>query len=505
MKLHRAGSAAILKRTHGQIVGSALNPLASQEETFKTTWKKLEGTAIYKERDLQKVRSYRDYLELPADRYESISSYVERIKSGEQSVLFHDNLKWLILTSGTSGFQSKVIPYNKEMINVFSRFMRNLASTVYAMSGVDPVWDKRLTYGNATPPISEHGFPAGYISGVMADETPWYIKRNTFPSPQCLSIDDWEQRLDRMWLECRDQDIRMVSAVPLYLVSIFEGMLARSGKSHIKEIWPNIKTVVYSGTSIDQYKDRIEALLGYPVQTAGAYIASEAPIGFSLGQSERMWLNSSDLLLSFAHEDAPHEPHIGLHEVEDGKRYSVHVGTPNGFYKYAMGDLLEARRSAEGVYFQVIGRNESCMNLCTEKVPEKDLRKATTSVASKLGLKIPHFFVHPGQSIEDQRPCYTFTLLTESPDQVADLDIGQAIDEALMDVSDDYKEARVLDHILAPVQVHTKDARVVDQIFAANRHRGQFKPKVILPDGIAVEQLVSTGTYSTPMPQGRQA
>ena len=75
----------------------------------ETVWgKKCKYAAITSIEDFQK--------QVPLNHYEDIQPYIERIRNGEQDVLWHTPIKWFAKSSGTTNDKSKFIPVSKESL-----------------------------------------------------------------------------------------------------------------------------------------------------------------------------------------------------------------------------------------------------------------------------------------------------------------------------------------------------------------------------------------------------
>ena len=87
-----------------------------QEQIFNRLIEVGKTTAFGKAHGFDQIRSYQDYVErVPIRDYEGIKPYIERIKAGEQNVLWRGKPAYFAKTSGTTS-GVKYIPISKDSI-----------------------------------------------------------------------------------------------------------------------------------------------------------------------------------------------------------------------------------------------------------------------------------------------------------------------------------------------------------------------------------------------------
>lgn len=439
----------------------------------------LKGTSIYNDFGLKKVNSYQDYVKMvPVGDYDDYSEYIERVYNGEKSVLFNGKLDYFGLTSGTSGKDSKKIPYNREMIKLFKRSQIDVASVVNKLNrDIDISSAERFGYGSAPVCYEKNGFLFGYISGILMSKTSRFLSEKSYPTKDILRIDDWDEKVARIAEQTKDKDIKVISGIPTYIISILEEILKITGKKTIKEIWPNISIFIYGATGIDQYQSRIDQLVGRSLEYFGLYASTEAPLGapFRSSTDGQRYVFNTDLLLSFTSVENPNEI-IGIGEVESGHEYLLNIGTPNGLIHYAMKDIIRIFEDDNGVLtFQVVGRKDSKMNLAAEKVSERHILNTVSKVNQTIPSSIDHYFVSPSQL--DGKPCYNWTLFVNKPQSVDSELLAEKLDAILMKECGDYEDCRLEGPVINPPKVNIVDSDLLVSYFEKHRNKGQFKMK----------------------------
>lgn len=452
--------------------------IEKQENVWKELRKSLRGTAIYEDLRLEHIDTYKEFVaHVPVKEFEFYAPYIDRVCNGEDAVLFHGRPSYAGLSSGTSGQNSKRIPYNQAMIDLFSKSQRRTAARLSAFEGgINLLEAPRLAFGSAPKVYEENGITYGYISGILSSKTPAMLKKRTFPSEEVLAIADWDEKIDKLIDEGLRQDIRIVSGIPTYLISIFEAVLKKTGMKTLNQIWPNLSLFIYAATPIKQYEDRINKLVGHNLTYYGLYASTEAPIGLpyrKYADGVQKYILNPDVLFSFTPVDGGIAA-VGVHNLKLHTPYYLNIGTPNGFVHYPMKDQVIFSEENGDLIFEFVGRKNTGMNLAAEKVSEDEVLSTIISAKERLNQDIRHYFVSP--TTVQGRPAYHWTLFMDL-EQFKDLNVaGKVLDESLQEINLDYKDCRDVNVIVPPVVTLMCSSRL-NSYFEKNRTKGQFKMK----------------------------
>ena len=89
-------------------------PVKTQEKTFQYLIAQAKNTAFGKDHQFDQINSYSDFKKkVPVRDYEALKGYVERIKNGEQDILWKGSPSYFAKTSGTTS-GAKYIPITDE-------------------------------------------------------------------------------------------------------------------------------------------------------------------------------------------------------------------------------------------------------------------------------------------------------------------------------------------------------------------------------------------------------
>lgn len=466
-----------LKFQGSRIPTSHQSLIKKQNKNFISLKKQLKGTQLSNDLKLKYIQNYEQYSKhVPLFNYDDYTPYVDMILAGYKNILFKDQVRYFGLSSGTSGKDSKKIPYNSSMIKMFLQSQRRLAAHLsYLEPNINFLNIDRLTFGSSPQVYHHNHFQFGYVSGILSTQIPKFLQKRTFPSAQTLTINQWDQKIDRIVSEVKNKDIHIVSGIPNYIISIFDAILKKTGKSNINEIWPNLKTFIYSSTSIVQYQNRIDELVGHSLNYYGVYASTEGIIGLPhqrYQNQKQYYILNPDLLYSFSPIDNPTQ-NISLSEIKINQPYYINTGTPNGLIHYALRDIITFSYQKDELVFEFIGRQQISMNLSGEKTTEPQVNTCFANVQKKLEIDAKHFLLSP--TLFEGKDCYLWTLFTDQKN--LDLKaIGNELDFEMQKTNEDYKYARNI-NILAYAQVKVFDSEYFKKYDIENRSKGQFKPK----------------------------
>ena len=475
--LDAAGNLALgaLARAHARSLADAA---AGQERLFRALRDRLAGTAAGRDIRLERYASHRQFIrDFPPRGYEFYEGYVKRIMEGEPGVLYADRTEYFLATSGTSGFNSKIIPCNAAQRRLIENCQRRALATLIGQSRGLALASDRFAYGTRAGGETVNGIPKDYISGIVPQLIPRPLREYVVPSAGALAERDWAAKVRRIAAEARHRDVRGIFGVPAHLLNVLRDVAAEWGVESLRETWPNLETCVYSGTSVQPFRHSLDRLAGGPLHYFGAYVATEGPLGFEMpgpaADPARMAFVPDLALYSFRDVDAPEGTPLALDELKEGGEYLVHLGMPNGFLHYAIRDWIKVARTRPFVQFELMGRIDAVLNAATEKTSEAQLSRAVHLLQERTGLRLAHYFVHPGED-EDGMPRYEWTLAAEGCPETAGL--ARAIDEALMESAPDYRETRLDTAALVPPVVRVVAAAEVREHLGRRLNGpGQFK------------------------------
>lgn len=383
-----------------QIVGWSKTAVTDQEKIRQQLIHQAKNTDFGKDHGFSKIVSYEDYKNhIPINDYEGIRAYFDRIKKGESDILWPGLPRYFAKTSGTTS-GAKYIPLTKESMPNHFGTARNALFNFYARSGRGDWLDGKMIFLSGSPKLTETGgIKTGRLSGIVNHEIPAWLRTSQLPSYATNCIDSWEKKLEKIVDETLTQDMRLISGIPPWVQMYYEQLLDRSGKKHIKDIFPNYNIFVYGGVNFEPYRDVLENLVGERINSLETYPASEGFIAFQDNQNEKgLLLNTrSGIFFEFipASEIFNKNPtRLSLADIEIGVNYAIILNTNAGLWGYNIGDTVKFV-SKNPYRILVTGRIKHFISAFGEHVIGKEVESAILAASADLEVRFSEFTVAP--------------------------------------------------------------------------------------------------------------
>ena len=399
------GLRAALVRPFARAVARSINRwsaegLQRQEQTLRMLVEKARHTAFGRDHDFGAIRGYADFsVRVPIRDYEELKPYIERIKSGENDVLWPGKPRFFAKTSGTTS-GAKYIPMSRESTPHHFSTARDALFNYFARTGNGTWLDGKIIFLSGSPALeSVGGVPTGRLSGISNHLAPAWLRTNQLPGLQTNLIDDWEEKVERIVDETLHADMRLISGIPPWVQMYYERLLARSGKKNISELFPHYSVFVYGGVNFEPYRAKLEALVGREIDSVETYPASEGFIAFQDAfPSQGLLLNiDAGMFFEFVPLDAFHQdnpPRLWLGDVQMGVNYVLILHTNAGLWGYNIGDTVQFV-SLNPYRIVVTGRVKHFISAFGEHVIGKEVEESVLPVAKEQGIRIVEFSVAP--------------------------------------------------------------------------------------------------------------
>jgi len=182
----------IKKRIH-QIELFKKYPHEVQSELFKRLISAAKDTEWGKKYDYKSITTVEEYKQrVPVNDYDGFKPYIERLKKGEQNILWNSDIKWFAKSSGTTSDKSKFIPVSTESLeechykagkDMLSIFCNNKPDTL--------MFDGRGLSMAGSHSISEINNEAYYgdLSAILIQNLPYWAEFIRVPSRNIALLD----------------------------------------------------------------------------------------------------------------------------------------------------------------------------------------------------------------------------------------------------------------------------------------------------------------------------
>ncbi|QCR20901.1 GH3 auxin-responsive promoter family protein [Pontibacter sp. SGAir0037] len=375
-------------------------PVEAQQAIFETIIRKAQNTAFGKDHQFSEIHSYDDFKKaVPVRDYEGLSDYFNRVKKGEEDVLWPGKPLYLAKTSGTTS-GTKYIPISRDSISNHINGARNALLAYIHETGNARFLNGKLIFLSGSPTLEEvGGIKTGRLSGISNHHVPGYLRTSQLPSYETNCIEDWETKLDEIIEETVDQDMTLISGIPPWVQMYFDKLMQQRGKP-IKDIFPNFSLFVYGGVNFEPYRAKMFESIGKKVDSIETFPASE---GFFAYQNEQ---NDKGLLLllnaGIFYEFIPVEEffdenptRLTIGEVELNKNYALVISSNAGLWGYSIGDTVKFT-SLSPFKIIVSGRIKHFISAFGEHVIGEEVEKAMQYTMNRFrNVELVEFTVAP--------------------------------------------------------------------------------------------------------------
>jgi len=447
----------LMKKRFHQIELFVKYPHEVQDEWFKKLIKTADDTEWGKKYDYRSINGVDQFRErVPLNDYESLKPYINRLRKGEQNILWPSDIKWYAKSSGTTSDKSKFIPVSlesleechfkggKDMLSIYCS--NNPDTQLFAGKGISMGGSHRITE------INNESYYDGDLSAIIIQNLPFWVEFIRTPHRTIALMDEWEDKIEKMAVATINQNITNVVGVPSWTLLLLRRVLEKTGKSNLIELWPNLEVFFHGGVNFNPYREQFESIIPTShMKYMETYNASE---GF-FGIQDRTHSDDMLLMLDYGifYEFLPMENvdkdngrTLTLDEVETNTNYAVVISTNAGLWRYQIGDTIRFT-SLDPFRIQISGRTKNFINAVGEELIVDNAEKALGIACSKCEARISDYTGAPIYFNNSENAAHEWLIEFEKPP--ADLQyFTVAFDNALKSLNSDYEAKRYQDMVL---------------------------------------------------------
>lgn len=431
------------------------NAVLMQQRIFQQLLHSGKNTLFGRDHWITSVKSYEEFREqIPIRDYEAFRPYIDRIKNGEENVLWPGKPLYLSKTSGTTS-GVKYIPITRASMpnHIFST--RNALLSYINETGNSSFLDGKLIFISGSPALETiNGIPVGRLSGIVNHHVPSYLRRNQLPAYPTNCIEDWETKVDAIVNETLNEDMTLISGIPPWVQMYFDKLNARTGKK-IKDIFPDFNLFIYGGVNYEPYRKKLEESIGKKVDSIELYPASEGFIAYQDKQNDPslLLMVNAGIFFEFipSNEYFNSNPtRISLKDVEMGINYAVIINSNAGLWGYSLGDTIKFV-SINPYKILVTGRIKHFISAFGEHIIAEEVEKALMKAAQEQHAEVVEFTVAPQVNPENGLPFHEwFIEFHKQPDDLERFRL--AIDESLQKQNIYYRDL-ISGNVLQPLKI----------------------------------------------------
>ncbi|MCK9304079.1 MAG: GH3 auxin-responsive promoter family protein [Bacteroidales bacterium] len=433
-------------------------PWLYQQEMFKSLINSGSSTSFGREHNFSLIKSIEDYQNMvPLRNYDSFEPYINRLRNGEDFVLWNSRVKWFAKSSGTSSAKSKFIPVTDESLQKchYEGFKKMLASYLDSNPRSRLLEGKSLTLGGSVK-IDESGNGKsryGDLSAILISNSPPWAELKRAPGRSVALTEDFEQKIEQISKIAATLDVTNFSGVPSWNLVLINKILEYNGKSNLLEIWPNLELFMHGGISFDPYREIFKRIIPDPqMNYRENYNASEGYFGFQDDPSESslLLLTNNGVFYEFIPMNMLVKALEGSYtsfdtagSVSTGVNYAVVISTNGGLWRYLLGDCI-IFTSLKPHKFIISGRTQLFINAFGEELMISNAEKALSRCCTLCNVEVLNYTVAPLFMEERGKGSHQWVIeFTKAPDNIEEF--AKVLDESVSMYNSDYESKRYKD------------------------------------------------------------
>ncbi|MDP1745291.1 MAG: GH3 auxin-responsive promoter family protein [Bacteroidota bacterium] len=393
---------------------------------------------------------------VPIQDYDTLKPFIDRVRRGEQNILWNTEIKWFAKSSGTTNDKSKFIPVSKESLDEChyngGRDMLSIYCSLYPETEL--FTGKNLGLGGSleTDSFGSYESQNGDLSAIVMNNLPMWAEFFRSPDLSIALMDKWDEKVEKLSNATIDENIISLAGVPSWMLLIMKRVLEISGKKSIGEVWPNLEVYFHGGVNFNPYKEQFKSIFNKPdMNYLELYNASEGFFGI---QDQR---NSNELLLmldyGIYYEFMPiselgvtESKTLSLDEVSTGETYALVISTNAGLWRYMLGDTIQFT-SLDPFRFKITGRTKHFMNAFGEEIIVDNADKALSIACEKSGAQIKEYTAAPVYMESNENGAHEWLIEFETQPSTIEY-FTEMLDNALKSINSDYEAKRYRNLIL---------------------------------------------------------
>lgn len=474
-------------------------PYNVQKETFSKLISRAKDTEWglkYGYSDNFTIEKFQE--KVPLQSYEEIKPFVERLRNGEQNLLWPEEIKWFAKSSGTTNDKSKFIPVSNETLEDChfrgGKDVIALYTNIYPENGI--LKGKALTLGGSHQ-INNFSNKSYYgdLSAILIENLPFWSTFIKTPTAKIALLPEWEEKLQKLTEHTIEENVTSMAGVPSWTLVLIKYILDYTGKKNLLEVWPNLELFIHGGVSFSPYRDQFNSLIPPgSMHYLETYNASE---GFFAIQDNPL---TDDMLLmldyGIFYEFIPLEnindinpPVYTVKDVELNRHYAIVISTNSGLWRYIIGDTIFFT-SLFPHKIKISGRTKHFINAFGEELMVDNADKALQLACNKTGARIYEYTAAPVYMTSTSKGGHQW--LIEFEKQPDDLMVfTNELDTALKSINSDYEAKRYKDFALEmPVIQNLKKGTFYSWFQKKGKLGGQNKIPRLSNNRKYIEELI---------------
>jgi hypothetical protein len=434
---------SFIKTKYKRVAGMVANPIECQHQLMLDFVSAAQHTAFGKDHSFNTIKTYEDFKQrVPLRNYEQLRPYIDRIKSGEKDVLWKGRPAFFGKTSGTTS-NTKYIPVTEDSLkNHIGGGQYAPLQYAYRHKKLAFLKGKSLFFSDGHFFENINGIKTAPISTIGNSRVPWWYKWLRLPSDEINAIPDYKERIAAMIDLAETNDIRIIVAMPVWLLVFLRSLKARTGKE-FNELLPNFQLLILSGMDYDPFLPEIKKYINMPFDVFETYPSTEGLLAYQDRLEERgmQLILDNGIFFEFVEVNTlfkENPKRISLKEVEPGVNYALVLNTNAGLWGYINGDTVRFK-TVFPHRIEITGRIAQYISAFGEHVTVEETEKSIAETAGECGATIVDYTVAPNIKDDGTLPYHEWFI--EFGQAPADMDdFARRLDKQICTRNFSYKD-----------------------------------------------------------------
>ena len=436
-------------------------PLVLQDTVWHYLVKEARDTEFGRKHFFSTFKSYGDWAQhVPVSNYEDLKGSIDRMRHGEQDVLWPGKVKWYAKSSGTTNDKSKFIPVSEAGLkNIHYRGGFDSVAIYLKNNPKSRLFDGRslILGGSHSPNYNLRNSLVGDLSAILIENINPLANLVRVPKKQTALLSDFEVKRERIAQETLHQNVTNLSGVPSWMLSVLTRVMEISGKQNLLEVWPNLEVFFHGGVAFTPYRHQYEQLIpSEQMHYMEVYNASEGFFGLQNDPNDPAMMLMLDYgvfyeFIPMDMIDKENPTVVPLEGVEIGKNYAMVISTSCGLWRYMIGDTVKFTQK-NPYKFIISGRTKHFINAFGEELIVDNAEQGLKFACEETGAEVLEYTAAP-VFMDDHAQC-RHQWLIEFSKEPADLALFASIlDKKLQEINSDYEAKRYKDITLQPLEI----------------------------------------------------
>ncbi len=432
-----------------------------QQEVMQYLLERAKHTEYGRKHLFAAIKTYEDFAQnIPVNTYEELKKDIDRMRHGEENILWPGQVKWYAKSSGTTNDKSKFIPITSEGLqNIHYKGGKDVVTYYLSNHPKSHLFEGKglILGGSHSPNYNLPNSLVGDLSAILIENINPLANLVRVPKKETALLSDFEVKRDRIAHETLHKNITNLSGVPSWMLSVLVRVMELSGKQHLEEVWQNLEVFFHGGIAFTPYRKQYEQLITKSdMHYMETYNASEGFFGVQNDPTDSSMMLMLDYgvfyeFLPMDEFESDHPNIVPLSGIELGRNYAMLISTSCGLWRYMIGDTIKFT-SKDPYKFIITGRTKYFINAFGEELIMDNAEKGLAAACKATGALISDYTAAPIYMDSNAKCRHQWLIeFAKEPESVAEF--ANILDKKLQEINSDYEAKRFHDITLQSLEI----------------------------------------------------